>query len=138
MKEKSDLAFLVGVCSVVISTIFLALWLAGGAALWIAGRLALVFALVGLAFVGLAAIFDEISERKPMVEAYPWRYYRLKVKTIRKLRKLKEEGKLTQNEIQKRKGAFLVFARKCGVDQEKARDDFELKIRKAVMNHDDT
>lgn len=138
MKEKRDLAFLVGVCSVAISTIFLTLRLAGGAALWIAGRLALIFALVGLAFVGLAAIFDEISERRPMVEAYPWRYYRLKVKTVRKLRKLKEEGKLTQNEIQKQKGAFLVIARKCGVNQEKARDDFELKIRKAVMNHDDT
>lgn len=138
MKERRDMSILASWLSTAIALIFMLIRLAGGAALWAAGRLALLFALMSAVFLALAFIFDYLSQRKPPVRAFPWRYMRLKSRTAQKLARLKAEGRLTQSEIHRQKGAFLVIARKCGVDQEKARDDFELKIRKAVMNHDDT
>ena len=132
MKEKRDFMLLAGIVSFCIALILLIVRLAEGAALWSAGLVSAVLSLISVAFLTLAVIFDELANRKPMIRAYPCRYRRLKTKTVRKLRKLKAEGKLTQNEIQKKKGAFLVIARKCGVDQEQARDDFELEIRRRV------
>ena len=129
MKEKRDFMLLAGIVSFCIALILLIVRLAEGAALWSAGLVSAVLSLISVAFLTLAVIFDELANRKSMVQAYPFRYRRLKTKTVRKL---KAEGKLTQNEIQKKKGAFLVIARKCGVDQEQARDDFELEIRRRV------
>lgn len=133
MKEKRDLMLLLGISCFGIALILLIVRIAGGVALWSAGKAAVMVSLMSVAFLTLAVIFDELANRKPMIRAYPCRYRRLKTKTVRKLRKLKAEGKLTQNEIQKKKGAFLVIARKCGVDQEQARDDFELEIRRRVL-----
>ena len=132
MREKRDFVLLAGIVSFGIALILLIVRLAGGVALWSAGLVSAVLSLISVAFLTLAVIFDELANRKSMVQAYPFRYRRLKTKTVRKLRKLKAEGKLTQNELQRKKGAFLVIARKCGVDQEQARDDFELEIRRRV------
>lgn len=132
MKEKRDFVLLLGIVSFGIALILLLVRIAGGAALWSAGLVSAVLSLISVAFLTLAVIYDELANRKSMVRAYPYRYRRLQRKTVRKLRKLKAEGKLNQNEIQKSKGAFLVIARKCGVDQEQARDDFELEIRRRV------
>ena len=132
MREKRDFVLLLGIVSFGIALILLLVRIAGGVALWSAGLVSAVLSLISVAFLTLAVIFDELANRKPMIRAYPCRYRRLKTKTVRKLRKLKAEGNLNQNEIQKSKGAFLVIARKCGVDQEQARDDFELEIRRRV------
>ena len=130
--EHRDAFALASVASIAISVIFLVVRLAGGIAYWAAGCINLLFAVMAFVFAVFAWGCDYLSTRKPMIRTSSTRYQRLKRKTVRSLRKLKAEGKLTQNEIQKKKGAFLVIARKCGVDQEQARDDFELEIRRRV------
>lgn len=133
MKEKRDLSFLTGVCALAIALVLFIVRLAGGPALSTVARIALTLSFVAVVAFGLALIFDEMDERMPMLPAYPCKYRRLKAKTVRQLRKLKGEGKLTQNEIQKKKGAFLVHARKCGISPAQAKDDFELEIRRRVL-----
>lgn len=130
--EHRDAFALASVASIAVSVIFLVVRLAGGIAYWTAGCINLLFAVMAFVFAVFAWGCDYLSTRKPMIRTASTRYQRLKRKTVRNLRKLKCQGKLTQGELRRSKGAFLVMAKKFGVDQEQARDDFEQEIRRRV------